>query len=47
VQDDLNEGKLYLVEDAPIIERNAFAIHRPGDERRGILPKALKLLKQL
>jgi LysR family transcriptional regulator, flagellar master operon regulator len=47
VQDDLNGGKLYLVEDAPIIERNAFAIHRPGDERRGILPQALKLLKQL
>ncbi len=47
VQSDLDAGKLHLVKDAPVIDRNAFAIHRPGDERRGFLPQALKLLKEL
>ncbi|MET0067728.1 MAG: LysR family transcriptional regulator [Candidatus Thiodiazotropha sp.] len=45
VQSDLDQGRLHPVADAPPIERHAFAIHRPGDERRGYLPQALKLLK--
>jgi DNA-binding transcriptional LysR family regulator len=45
VQQDLARGVLFLVADAPIIERAAFAVYRPGDEKRSEMRQALEALR--
>ncbi len=45
VQQDLEQGVLFRVAEAPVIERNAFAVYRPGGGERGELKRALEALK--
>jgi DNA-binding transcriptional LysR family regulator len=45
VQQELERGILFQVEDAPVIERAAFAVYRPGDDKRSQLKLALSTLK--
>ncbi len=47
VQQDLDEELLFRVADAPVIERSAFVVHRPGEETRAEMHQALQLLKQV
>jgi len=47
VQQDLEQGRLYRVADAPVIERTAFAVYRPGAEKRTEMRQALDALKQI
>jgi DNA-binding transcriptional LysR family regulator len=47
VQQQLEHEELFLVEEAPVIERTAFAIYRPGDEQKGYMRQALDVLKLL
>ena len=47
VQQQLLQEELFLVEDAPVIERSAFAIYRPGDEQKSYMQNALGVLKQV
>lgn len=45
VQQELEQGRLFRVSDAPVIERNAFTVYRPEDERRQEMQQALGALK--
>lgn len=45
VQQELEEGVLFRVAEAPVIERTAFATYRPGDEQRPELKLALDALR--
>ena len=47
VQQELKQGVLFQVEEAPVIERTAFAVYRPGDEKRGEMKQALDALKRV
>ena len=47
VQQDLEQGRLHRVVDAPVIERTAFAVYRPGAEKRIEMLQALNALKQV
>ncbi|MCG7865502.1 MAG: hypothetical protein B6D70_00830 [gamma proteobacterium symbiont of Stewartia floridana] len=47
VQEELERERLFLVEKAPVIERTAFAVYRPGDEQKDYMQNALDVLKQL
>ncbi len=42
---DLEEGRLHLVADAPIIDRGAFAVYPRESENRHIIEKVVALLK--
>jgi DNA-binding transcriptional LysR family regulator len=46
VQEELEHERLFQVERAPVIERTAFAIYRPGDDQRDYIRHALDILKQ-
>lgn len=46
VEQQLANGELFLVEEAPVIERTVFAIYRPGDEQKTYMQQALAVLKQ-
>lgn len=46
VQQQLDDKSLFRVEDAPVIERSAFAVHQIGGLRRRIIESALGVLKQ-
>jgi len=46
VQQELEQGQLYRVADAPVIERTAFVVYRPGAEKRTEMRQALDALKQ-
>ena len=45
--EELENKRLFLVEQAPVIERTAFAVYRPGDEQKDHIRNALDVLKQL
>lgn len=45
VQQELEQGVLFPVADAPVIERTAFAVYRPGDEKRRAMQQALQALR--
>lgn len=45
VQTQLDEGRLFLVEGAPVISRFAFAVYTPGNERLEIIRRTLQGLK--
>jgi LysR family transcriptional regulator, flagellar master operon regulator len=45
VQTELDQGRLFRVEGAPVISRFAFAVYRPGNERQEIIRQALQGLK--
>jgi DNA-binding transcriptional LysR family regulator len=45
VQQDLEQGLLHRVAEAPVIERSAFVVYRPGEEKREEMRRALELLK--
>lgn len=47
VQRELDQGRLFRVKEAPVIERSAFAVYRPGDEKREEIQQALRTLKQV
>jgi len=42
VKDEVREGRLYRVADAPVIERNAFAVFPIRDEKDALIRRALK-----
>jgi DNA-binding transcriptional LysR family regulator len=44
IVDDLAEGRLHLVADAPVIERQAFAVYPREAENRAFIEKALTML---
>jgi DNA-binding transcriptional LysR family regulator len=41
---ELERERLFVVEQAPVIERTAFAVYRPGDEQKSHMRKALDVL---
>jgi DNA-binding transcriptional LysR family regulator len=45
VQQDLARGLLFRVPQAPVIERSAFLVHRPGEEGREEMRQAIDLLR--
>ncbi len=45
VQQELEQGRLFRVSGAPVIERNAFTVYRPEDEKRQEMQQALGALK--
>ncbi len=47
VHQDLQQGKLFRVAHAPVIERTAFAVYRPGDEKHKEMKLALDALRAL
>jgi hypothetical protein len=47
VLEDLKQGRLYPIPDAPVIERNAFVVYRPGQETRVEIRQALDLLRKV
>jgi LysR family transcriptional regulator, flagellar master operon regulator len=47
VQTALDEKRLFQVEQAPMIERSAFAIYRPQDASKATLRSALAVMKEL
>ncbi len=47
VQQDLERELLFRIPGAPVIERSAFLVHRPGEESREEMRQALGLLKQV
>jgi DNA-binding transcriptional LysR family regulator len=47
VQQDLARGELHRVEQAPVIERSAFVLFRPGDEQRPEMQQALLAMRKL
>lgn len=44
IKDDLADGRLFVVEDSPVIEREAFAIYPRETENRPFIEQALALL---
>ena len=44
VADDLREGRLFLVADAPVIDRSAHAVYSPRSNRQDFLLESLDLL---
>lgn len=44
VQPYLEQGRLFRVEDAPLLERSAYAAFRPGTEREEVIRQALSRL---
>ena len=44
VQDQLDVGRLYRVADAPVIDRQVYAVSPVASERHGILEQALQYL---
>ncbi|MEJ2612844.1 MAG: LysR family transcriptional regulator [Candidatus Thiodiazotropha sp.] len=46
VQQQLDKKRLFIVTEAPIIERTAFAIYRPEDDNKGYLKHALKVMSE-
>lgn len=46
VQPQLDQGSLFLVREAPVINRFAFVLHSPGNQRQEILQQALQALRQ-
>jgi LysR family transcriptional regulator, flagellar master operon regulator len=44
IKDDLAEGRLFLVENSPVIEREAFAIYPREAENRPFIEQALAML---
>jgi DNA-binding transcriptional LysR family regulator len=44
IVDDLAEGRLHLVADSPVIEREAFAVYPREAENRAFIEKALAML---
>jgi LysR family transcriptional regulator, flagellar master operon regulator len=47
VQHELEQGLLFRIDEAPVIERTAFAVYRPGSEQRTEMQQALATLKSL
>jgi len=47
VQQDLDQGLLFQIPEAPVIERSAFVVYRPGEEGREEIGQALDLLRQV
>ena len=47
VERDIEEGRLHLVSDAPVIERPAFAVYLRESENRATVEKAIELLKSV
>jgi LysR family transcriptional regulator, flagellar master operon regulator len=47
VQSQLDQGSLFLVKEAPVINRFAFVVYSPGNQRQEILRQALLALRQL
>jgi DNA-binding transcriptional LysR family regulator len=45
VREDLNEQRLYKVEEAAVIHRTAFAMYKSGSEKQAMINKAIKLAK--
>lgn len=45
IQRELDQGLLYRVPDAPVIERSAFVVCRPADEARPAVQQALQTLR--
>lgn len=45
VQSELDQGRLFRVEGAPVISRFAFAVYSPGNERLEIIRQVLQGLK--
>ena len=45
VHQQIEHGELFLVEQAPVIERTAFAIYCPSDERKGYMRTVLDILR--
>ena len=44
IADDLADGQLHLVADAPVIERGAFAVYPREAENRPFIERALEML---
>ena len=47
IERDLEEGRLHLVADAPVIERPAFAVYLRESESRPTVEKAVEILKSV
>lgn len=47
VQQELEQRVLFQIADAPVIERTAFAVYRPGDEKREEMKRALAALREI
>jgi DNA-binding transcriptional LysR family regulator len=45
IEEELEQERLFLVEQAPVIERTAFAVYRPGEEQKSHMRKALDVLR--
>jgi DNA-binding transcriptional LysR family regulator len=47
VQKALDNRQLFLVDQAPVIERSAFVIYRPQDETKATIRSTLEIMKKL